>query len=53
MIESREWIAYNFVCDRDVVKWLKTPDFDSGIRRFESCRPCHIVTLRNVPDGTF
>ena len=26
----------------DVAKLVKAPDFDSGMRRFKSCHPCHL-----------
>ena len=28
---------------RGVAKLVKAPDFDSGMRRFESFRPCHFL----------
>ena len=30
---------------RAVAKLVKARDFDSRIRKFESCRPCHIYVI--------
>ena len=39
----------NRLC-RGVAKLVKAPDFDSGMRRFESFRPCHF--LPHVPSNS-
>ena len=38
---------------RGVAKLVKAPDFDSGMRRFESFRPCHffLIVPSNSPVG--
>ena len=36
---------------RGVAKLVKAPDFDSGMRGFESFLPCHPFFLNHTPSG--
>src|SRR5690606_36155910 len=44
----RCWMQPDTRIHRGVAKRSKAPGFDPGIRRFESCRPCHSGTQRTV-----
>ena len=41
-------LVTTIVLCRGVAKLVKAPDFDSGIRRFDSFHPCQIFVFRLV-----
>ena len=48
--ENRFKLCYNLgLACRGVAKLVKAPDFDSGMRRFESFFPCHLYGLHQTP----